>query len=178
MFSNRPMGVFIPTTNIYDTSQIADLNIDPQFKELLVRLYQNLNIMALAVNQKETGFYPLQPFVTSKMYFPNPNTGEPNYLRQEYRSVYRIVINFGALPDTTTKSVPHNLPITVGYTFVDIYGAASDTTDKLYIPLPYSSNTPGDSIELSVNATDVVVTTGSDRSNFTNTDIVLEYLQF
>jgi hypothetical protein len=172
---SRPFGSFIPTSNIWDTNEILDLDIDDQFKEVLIRLYQNLNRMALLVNQKETGFYPLQPFVTSNIYFPSPTSTNAS---QQYRSVYRQTINFGALPDTGTKSVPHHIPITLGYTFVHIYGGSSDPTDQLYIPLPYASNTAGDSIELFVNSTDVVIITGSDRSNFTDTKIVLEYLQF
>ena len=47
-------GMMVPTTNVWDVSQIYNLqDISPELRELFVRLYQNLNKMALAVNLKK-----------------------------------------------------------------------------------------------------------------------------
>jgi hypothetical protein len=43
--------------------------------------------------------------------------------------------------------------------------------------LPYASPTDADNIELSVDVTNVSITTGSDRTGFTTTYIVLEYIK-
>ena len=87
-----------------------------------------------------------------------------------------MVINFGALPNAGTKSVPHNIPINGSYTFTRIYGAASDTTGLNYIPLPYASPTAANNIELNLDATNVNIITGSNRSNFNITYVIVEYI--
>lgn len=96
----------------------------------------------------------------------------------EMRTVYRLVINFGALPNTATKSVAHGIVCTALTTFTRIYGTASNTTALTYIPLPYAS-TPAvaNNIELSVDATNVNVRTAANYSAYDTTYIILEYLQ-
>jgi hypothetical protein len=40
MAQNVTSGIFVPTTNVWDVSQIYEIDVtSPQFKELLVRLY-------------------------------------------------------------------------------------------------------------------------------------------
>ena len=46
----QTLGTQLPTTYIWDVSQIQNLNISSDFKELLIRLYQNLNTMANVIN--------------------------------------------------------------------------------------------------------------------------------
>ena len=173
------LGAFIPTTDIYDVIgkiYTSDVN-SVEFKELLVRMYQNLNRMAVIINMKDTGYYDVQEFVCGQVLFPNPGLSSQTPTLPTYRQIYRKVINFGALPNATTKTVVHNITITPNTTFTRIYGAASDTTGNSYIPLPYASPTLVNNIELSVNATNVTVTTGSNRSNFNVCYIILEYIQ-
>lgn len=87
-----------------------------------------------------------------------------------------MTINFGTLPNTGTKSVAHNIPITVGVTFTRIYATASDTAGSLYIPIPFVETT-GNEIQIDVDATNVNITTTSDRTNFTICYVVLEYIK-
>lgn len=168
-------GSFVPTTFILDVARIQSVDVNSDdFKELLVRLYQNLNRMALSLNVKESGFYALNQFVTGGLYFPStPSTSLTN---QDYRNVTRLTINFGVLPNAGTKSVAHGITCNAGVSFVHIYGAASDTTGFNYIPLPYASTTLINNIELKVDGTNVTVITGSNRSNFNLSYIVLEFL--
>ena len=176
--NSAQVGLFIPTSNIWDVSKIYEVDVNSrEFKELLVRLYQNVNNISTAVNLKDSGYYDTQEFVNSQLYFPNPGNNSAMGKTAVYRQVNRLVINFGALPNTGTKSVAHGLTPNSSWTFTRIYGCASDTTGFNYIPLPYASPTLANNIELSVNATNVTVTTGSNRSNFNITYIVLEYLK-
>lgn len=171
-------GAFVPTTNIWDVSIIESVDVNsPEFKELLVRLYQNINLLSLSVNIRDAGYYSQTEFVNGQLYFPNPNLSSSTPNEPIFRQVFRLTINFGALPNTATKSVAHNLAVSDAYTFTRIYGCASDTIAFNYIPLPYSSATLADNIELSVNATDVVVTTAADWSAYTTTYIVIEYIK-
>ena len=178
MASSNTSGSFVPTTNIWDVSDINSLKeTEPELKELLVRLYQNLNRISLALNTKDSGFYVTNEFVTGSIYFPNPTLSSATSQTPAMRQTFRLVVNFGALPNTTTKSVPHNLTPNTSWTFTSIYGCASNTTSFDYIPLPYSSNNAGDEIELSVSPTNVVITTAADYSAYNITYVILEYLK-
>jgi len=168
-----PSGLFVPTTQVWDISTIPageELKGD-ELRELIIRLYQNLNTMSLAINRKESASYGLANFITSAQYYPNPATAS-----QEFRGVVRTVVDFGALPNTATKAVAHNIPFNAGFTLTRLYGAATDTTGLNYIPLPYASTVLANSIELRVDSTNVYITTGSNRTNFTLCSIVIEYL--
>lgn len=168
-------GSFVPTTFLLDVSIINKIDIDsPEFKELLVRLYRNLNRMCLSLNVKTSGYYALNQFVTGDLYFPA--TAGTSLVNADYRPVTRKVINFGTLPNAGTKSVAHGITINAGVSFVRIYGSSTDPVGFNYIPLPYASPTDANNIELNVDATNVNVITGSDRTAYTLTYIVLEFL--
>lgn len=171
-------GSFIPTTNIWDTSEIYQIDINSvQFRELLVRLYQNINNMAVVVNGKDTGIYDnTSSTVNGQVWFPNPTLNSSTSTVPTQRQVFRTVINFGALPNTGAKSVAHNIVCTSSTTFTRIYAAASDTSGFNYAPIPYASPTAANNIQIDVNSTDVTITTGSNRSNFNVCYVILEYL--
>ena len=178
MATSGTYGSFIPTTNIWDVSQVNNVkDISPELKELLVRLYQNLNRMSTTLNTKDSGFYATNEFTTGQLFFPNPANSSATTQGPVQRQTLRMVVNFGALPNAGTTSVAHNIPVTEGFTFTRIYGTASDTTGLTYIPIPYASNTAGDNIELEVTSTNVVITTAANYSNYNVTYVVLEYLK-
>lgn len=171
-------GMFVASTNVWDVTQLYTTDVTtPEFKELLVRLYQNINLISLALNLKDTGYYTLTEFVNGQAFFPNPTLSSTTAANPVFRQVFRKVINFGALPNTATKSVAHGITITNTFTFTRIYGAASDTTGMNYIPLPYASPVLANNIELNVDAINVNVTTGSNRTNFNECYIILEYIK-
>ncbi len=172
-------GSFVPTTNIWDViSQVYAVDVNStEFKELIVRLSQNVNNISLSMDTRDAGYYGREEFVNGQIYFPNPALTSTSATAPTWRQVFRIVINFGTLPNTGTKSVAHNLLITSGYSFTRIYAAASDQVGKNYIPIPYASPVLVNNIELNVDATNVNITTGSDRTAFTVTYVVLEYIK-
>lgn len=170
-------GSFVPTTNIWDVGLLYQTDVNsPEFKELLVRLYQNVNNISIALNTKDTGYYTTQEFVNGQLYFPNPALNSSTPTVASYRQVFRTTVNFGALPNSGTKSVPHNIAITDAFTFTHIYGTASDVTGNSYIPLPFV-DTSGNNIELNVDATNINIITTSDRTNYTVCYVVVEYLK-
>lgn len=77
------------------------------------------------------------------------------------KTIYRKTVNFGALPNATSKSVAHN--ISSLSSIIKMEGVAAYPTN-VYIPMPFSSQTAGGDISLNCTATDVVITTGNDRS--------------
>ena len=129
-------------------------------RESVNDLYQDI---ASTVNTKEGGLYVPIEKLTSAQYFI---AGNP----QQNKAVYRMVVDFGALPNTATKSVPHNI---VGwnssYRLVRAYGAANDLIAIESLPIP------NDSIFMKNDATNVIVTTTANFSAFTESTVVLEY---
>ena len=174
-------GSFVPTTYIWDVAQAQDIDVNsPEFKELLVRLYQNLNEIALNLNLKDTGYYTQEEFVNGQLFLRDPalvnNPSLVDPANEAYRQVIRKVILIESLPNTALKSVAHGINVTPTTIFTRIYGSANDLTGNNYIPLPYSSPTAANNIEVNVDSTNVNVITGSNRTAFTNSYIVLEWI--
>ena len=134
------------------------------FKDTLTNAYRKV---ATTVNSKTGGLYQPREISNSEQYFTPKNP-------QKLRNVYRMTVDFGALPNNTTKTVSHGINFTSEFTMTKIYGAASDVDSLQYIPLPYSSAT-GANIELFVTGSNVTIITNSDRSNFIIAYVVIEY---
>jgi hypothetical protein len=137
---------------------------DSAFLDTLSLTYKRI---ADAVNTKEGALYQPVETATFQKYFKPAET-------QNFRNVYRMTINFGTLPNTTSDTEPHNIDFTENFRVTRIYGAATDPVNLLYIPLPYASASGAD-IELSLDATNVIITTASNRTAFTESTVVIEY---
>ena len=169
-------GLFVPTTNVWDVDRIKDIDVNkPEFRELLVRLYQNINNICLVLNLKDSALYFDQEFINGQVLFPNPNTINAPI---EGRQIFRLVVNFGPLPNTGTISIPHNLYVSGSYSFTRIYGVTTNPTSLSFLPIPYSSaSSVANNIELSVDSVNVNITTGSNQSAYTTTYVILEYVK-
>lgn len=178
-------GSFGPTTNVWDVTELQDIDVkSPEFKELLVRLYQNINLMALVLQVADKGIYDTQEFVNGQLWYPNPAYNSTTASSAQYRQVFRTVINMNAtepnLPNNGTISLPHGIPWNADMSWTRVYGVATNPTAasnaKDGIPLPYVSVTAGQSIELYTTDTNVVITTQADYTAYTICYVVLEYL--
>ena len=169
-------GLFIPTTNIYEIDDIQTKGLDKELiRNILIHLYQDMNNVAIALNLKDSAYYFNEEFMNGQVLFPNPGTMNPNFAG---RQIFRTVINFGVLPNTTTKSYPHNIQITNSTTFTRIYGTASNPLTFSYIPIPYASTTSvANNIQISVDSVNVNITTGANQSAYTTTYVILEYVK-
>ena len=89
------------------------------------------------------------------------------------KPIYRKVINFGALPNNTSKSVNHNIQNIKRIINMYGYSMRPDTSNTFICPNnpTYNSLTSG----MYANETAVTVNTYSDRSSFSETYIILEY---
>lgn len=163
-------GSYVPTTNIWDVARLYDVDINSEeFRELLVRLYQNVNNITLVLNTKDSAFYLEQEFASGQIYF-NPNSTDPNDLRPSYR----IIIDTGALA-AGVNATNHNLDITDTWTFTKIIGAASNSGALLYYPLPFAG-TSSNNIQVTVSGTQVIINNQSGQI-FNSSYILLEYLK-
>lgn len=175
---NLGFGSFVPTTFVWDVQQIQDSNIDPTLKEILIRLYQNINLVSIVLNTKDTGMYELTELVNGQLFFSNPLLNSTTSQSPTPRQAYRLVINFGALPDATTKSVAHGLTIQSNWTLTRLYAAATNPSTE-FIPIPYASSVDvAHNIELNMDATNVNIITGTDYSAYTACYVIIEYLKY
>lgn len=171
-------GIYVPNNYVWDVAQVGEVDVNSEeFKELLVRLYQNINNITIALNLKESGYYLDAEFINSQLFYPNPALTSSYQDYSKFRNVFRKVIIFGALPAAGTKSVPHGIPVNAAYTFTRIYGVANNQTGMSYLPLPYASPTLANNIELNVDGTNINITVGTDRSAYTITNIIVEYMK-
>lgn len=169
-------GSYVPSTNIWDVQRLQEVDVNsPEFKELLVRLYQNVNLISVVLNTKDTAFYNTQAIATGAQWY-NPNNADPN----QYRVPLRKVINFGALPAAGSKSVAHgisfgSLPTSV--VPVCFYGTAINPITGAWLSIGHAATSLAGMLQLTGDTTNVTITTGgTDYSGYTVCNIVAEWL--
>jgi len=157
-------------TRKLETSQIMKMYPDSlEFKEYLIKLVRTINSLIDTVDNKQGGlFNHLETVSGNKYTFDTYDTSKGSLL---------LVVDFGALPNNTVKSVAHGLDSSWSYKFVKIYGVASNSSTKNYIPIPYASSTASKIVELYVDSTNVNIKTGKDMTSFDTTYVILEYLE-
>lgn len=163
-------GSYVPTTLEWEVENLVSADVtSPEFKELLVRLYFHIDLISDALNTKITGLYPPTEFIIGSLY-PS-NIVSPASDRAP-RNVFRVTVDFGALPNAGIKTVAHGATLSAETTAVHLYGAATDPVTQNYIPLP------NDTISLSADANNVIVNTNvTDWSAYTRSYIIFEYLK-
>jgi hypothetical protein len=180
-------GSFVPTSNVWDVTDIFNLQQESEeLKELLVRLYQNLNVMATVLNFKDSGFYDTTEFINGQLYFPNPANTSSTPIEPNFRQVYRKVVNYGPLPPPGSYvGVPHGITCNTFTTFTRFYGVANRTgaPGLSYLPLPYASGATATSIEMNADGemvyikTNTAVLFGGPPALYSIVYVVLEYIQ-
>lgn len=160
-------GSYIGTTQVWDVGTLATLDVNSdEFRELLVRLYQQINNVSLALNTKDSGFYLNEEFNTG-INVSNPLSSNPLNLIP----LFRTVVIFGTVGAGATV-MAHGISIIAGFQFVKISGAASRTiAPLLYYPVPTTN------ISVIVDQTNVTINNASGVI-FQGARIVLEYVKF
>jgi hypothetical protein len=88
------------------------------------------------------------------------------------KPIYRKVVNYGTLPNTSTKEINHN--ITNLGEITNIGGIT--TNGEVCFTLPYVAPANiANAIQLYVSNTKVGIATGLNRTNFTTTYVTIEY---
>lgn len=143
---------------------------DDAFLEALTLL---LKRFATTINTKEAALYNLFELVNNQQYFNVNDT-------QSFRPVYRTVVNFPSGFTAGVTSVPHNIAFTSTYSATRIYGAASNTTNLVYLPLPFASPVLANNIQLDVNLTvpgSVTINAGAGTGTYNLAYVVIEYVK-
>jgi len=160
-------GLYVPTTEIFDVIsglQTSDVS-SPEFKELLIRLAQQVNRINLALNNKVSGLYFEEEFLNGKLW-SNFSSDNPENQSQGFH----FEVNTGALA-VGVNTIAHGLTIGSTWRTVFIYGSASDRTGTNYQPIPN-----GDNMTITVDGTNIVITNNTAIA-FTDSRVVLEYVK-
>lgn len=153
----------IPTTYI----------IPEEKDEMRVKLYQYFSDIAKVLNAKESGYYfNYNEFSTGQRFFPNPNLPQTDPNFNAVRDSWRITIDFGALPNTGTKSVAHGISVTNTTSFTRIDAVATDQAALIGFSIP------GNGCSITVDATNVNITTPADLTAYNICYVYIEYLKF
>ena len=88
------------------------------------------------------------------------------------KPIYRKTVNFGALPNSTSKSVAHGIS---GISKIIKFSAVT-TNGTYWLNLPHTNPTTlANSIAIECTATNVTITSGSNRTNYTECYCIIEY---
>lgn len=120
--------------------------------------------IATQVNAKDYGYYSPSAEVNGQRWYSTP---------QDYKTIYRKRIDVGALLNNGAKSTAHGITITANTVVTRLYGAATDPSTT-FIPLPYVAAAP---IYLSMDGTNVIVQTTDDKTGFTASFVIVEFIQ-
>lgn len=136
-------------------------------------LSEQIKRITQAVNVREIGWMLNQQAYNGQQFIPSSTATVPGV----YRSIFRIVVDCGALPNSGTKTIAHGLTVDNNFTLIHLYGAATKTSVAFAsIPLPFSSPTLNESIKVSLDATNVIITTAMNYSAYNQTYLTIEYL--
>lgn len=78
-------------------------------------------------------------------------------------AIYKKTVNIGSLPNATTKMVTHN--ISNFAQLIKLEGNFTNGTNSA--PIPYAAPTAAKSVQAYVDATNITIGTGEDRSTYT-----------
>jgi|RhisoiCoNPM_1038542.scaffolds.fasta_scaffold02038_2 hypothetical protein len=161
-------GSFVQTTQVWDIGQLYEVDVNsPEFKDLLVRLYQQINNISLVLNTKKSAYYLQEIFNNSSQWF-NTSSTKPELLRPGFHKV----VLFGAVnAGVNTQAHGINIPVGSTITFTAMYGAANNYAARRYFSLANNG------ITLEADNTNVIITNGSGVT-FDNAYVTLEYLEY
>lgn len=162
----------------YDSSQLLETYVPiydscpEKWEDARQFLTEQLRKVTNGINVRQIGWYIDQELLTGKQF----NAGISAANDQQFRSGFRMVINFEGLPNSTTKSVAHNITFDINFTLISLYAGATDPINFVALQIPFASSTLNENIKLTMDATNVNITTAIDYSAYTRCFVVIEYL--
>jgi hypothetical protein len=161
--SSQQLESYIP---VYDV-------VPEKWEDARTMINEQLRKISNAINVREIGFFLDEELLSGKSFIPGASSPDD----QVFRSMLRKVIVFGALPDSSTKTIPHGITVDSNFSIIDMYLSATDPIGLTGFSLQYWDSTGTAPITVSYDSTNVIVTTTGHYSNFTTSFIILEYIQ-
>ena len=151
--------------SVAEINKVTDDNMN-EIKSVVNNNASETSTNTTNITTNTTKITNLQTYSTSET-----NTGQ-TWINN--KPIYRKVINFGALPNTNGKSVAHGIS---NLDFItDIRILSKNPTYSYYISIPYTNKSNVTyQIEFYIDNTNIVITTGDNKSGYSNTYVILEY---
>ena len=91
--------------------------------------------------------------------------------------IYQKTVNFGALPNATSKKTAHGIDNLAIVYDVEAVAYQIGASSSLFLPLPQgvSQSTAGGTISLSIDLSDVTITAGTNVSVYDNCYVTITY---
>lgn len=173
-----PRGNLLPTTLSIDIQRLYQVDINSaEFRTLLVNIAQSINNIMVAVNSKPSGSYSTNEVASGSTFYPDPILSSYTTQSPSMRQIINKVVNIGTLPNTATKSVAHGITWGSNFLLIGIKGAATNAAKNKAIELGYSSPIPAENISVWTDNTNVNIKTGMDRTEYTDSQIILEFIK-
>jgi len=86
-------------------------------------LVENLKRISNAVNAKEIGFFLDQDLLSGKQFFPGAGTNDS----QQFRAIFRKVVDTGALAAGLNPGVAHGLTFDASFSLISLWVAGTDS---------------------------------------------------
>lgn len=151
--------VFLPLANTFPS----------QWDEARPLITEYLNKISNAINIREIGWLISKEYPTGGQLFSS--------VEGQFRSVLREVIDFGALPNSATKSVPHHISYDSNFSLLNLVAGASDPVGLTAIPIPFASSILTENIKLTIDNTNINITTDMNYSNYTICYVTIIYVR-
>lgn len=142
---------------------------------------KGVNWIIKATSTSDSYHLPTQEILQVEQYFDEGLSKAESYSTTETwtggywidgKKIYRKVVYCGALPNATTKSVTHNISNMA--TLIKLGGFSIGTSDTM--PIPYINvGNLSYGVQLYVSSTTISIQTGTNRTNYASTYIILEY---
>ena len=87
--------------------------------------------------------------------------------------LYRKTVDCGALPNGTTKMVPHGI-LDIGFC-TRVFGTSFNTEGNISLTIPHSAGNAQSDVALYVQGENIVIYAGMNRSAFNPTRVTIEY---
>jgi hypothetical protein len=164
-----------PTSQEFESYVPVYDAVPDKWEEARPFIVENLKKISNAVNLRTIGWLLDEELLSGQAFIPGTGlTGTS----QQYRQVLRKVIDFGALPNTATKSVAHGITFDANFTLIHMWASATDPTGLQAFPIPFADPTvPTSTVSVYMTNTNIVISTGSNRSAFTRCFVFIEYIQ-
>lgn len=165
--SSQEFDTFIP---VYDA-------VPEKWEDARGFFVEHLKKVSNAVNARQVGFFIDQEVISGKQFIPTAAmSGSNSSTSEQYRTVLRKVINFGALPNTGLKQVSHGITFDANFTLIHLYACATDPTNFTAFEIDHAEPAPG-YVWMFMDATNVNIITGSNRTSYTRCFVIIEYMQ-
>lgn len=165
---SQQLESFVP---VYDA-------VPDQWEDARPFIVEQLKRISNAVNIREIGWFLDEELLSGKAFIPGSEANSNLSTSQVFRQVLRKVVDFGALPAAGAKAVPHGISVTPNFTLVQMYAAATDPVGLQAFPIPATDPLNIlNGVSLYMDAVNINISVGVNRSAFTRTFVTIEYLQ-